>query len=277
MGDRKSKIKPYLDLPRPMVLAHQGASGHAPSNTREAFQLAVQMGSDAFETDIHMTKDGHVVLSHDETVDRLTDARGWIRDKTLAELKEIDFGYKFTLDGGRTFPFRGKGVSIPTLEEVLEEFPGIRVNMDIKQKTPPMEMALVETIKRFRAQERVLVTSFHSVTMNRFRKLGMSHVATSANTRNMVEFICYWRCGMQKFYKPPVDAFQVPVSQYGISVVTPRSVQIAHEHGVKVHVWTINDEDEIRKLLSWGVDGICSDYPDRVVNVMREMGLWDRE
>ncbi|KEO82118.1 glycerophosphodiester phosphodiesterase [Tumebacillus flagellatus] len=275
MPERKSKIKPYLDLHRPMVLAHQGASGHAPSNTREAFQLAVEMGADAFETDVHMTKDGHVVLSHDDTVDRLTNGTGAISAKTLAELKAIDFGYKFSTDGGRTFPFRGKGVTIPTLDEVLTEFPHIRVNMDIKQKTPPMETALVETIKRHRAQDRVLVTSFHTVTMQRFKRLGMNGVATSANTRNMVEFVAYWRCGLHKFYKPPVDAFQVPVSQYGIKVVTPRSVQIAHDHGVKVHVWTINDEAEIAKLLSWGVDGICSDYPDRVVNVMREMGLWD--
>ncbi|PWK07459.1 glycerophosphodiester phosphodiesterase [Tumebacillus permanentifrigoris] len=273
---RLSKTKPYLDLPRPMVLAHQGASGHAPSNTREAFQLAVEMGADAFETDIHMTRDGHVVLSHDETVDRLTDGKGWIRDMTLAELKSIDFGYQFSTDGGRTYPFRGQGVTIPTLDEVLQEFPTIRVNMDIKQKTPPLELALVETIKRHDAQDRVLVTSFHSVTMQRFRRLGLRQVATSANTRNMVEFVAYWRCGMQKFYKPPVDAFQVPVSQYGIPVVTPRSVEIAHGHGVKVHVWTINEERQIRQLLEWGVDGICSDYPDRVVKVLREMELWDR-
>lgn len=271
------KCKPYLDLPRPMVLAHQGASGHAPSNTREAFQLAVEMGADAFETDVHMTRDGHVVLSHDETVDRLTNGTGAIRNMTLAELKRFDFGYKFTLDGGQTFPYRNQGVTIPTLDEVLTDFPTMRVNMDIKQKTPPMEMALAETIKRHRAEDRVLITSFHSVTMKRFRRLGMGRVATSANTRNMVEFVCYWRSGLHKLYKPPVDAFQVPVSQYGIAVVTPRSVQIAHQHGVKVHVWTINEEAEIRRLLSWGVDGICSDYPDRVVKVMREMGLWDRK
>jgi glycerophosphoryl diester phosphodiesterase len=257
-----------------MVLGHQGASGHAPSNTMESFRLAVEMGADALETDIHMTRDGHVVLSHDDTVDRLTDGTGFIKHKTLAELKEIDFGYRFTTDGGQTFPYRGKGVTIPTLDEVLTELPGVRVNMDIKQANPPMEMALVETIRKHKAEDRVLVTSFHSSTMKRFRRLGSSRIATSANTRDMVQFVCYWRSGLHRFYKPSVDAFQVPEGQYGVRVVTPKMVQIAHRHGVKVHVWTINEEPDIRRLLEWGVDGICSDYPDRVVKVMKELGLW---
>ncbi|TCP55529.1 glycerophosphoryl diester phosphodiesterase [Tumebacillus sp. BK434] len=266
-------VKPYLDLPRPMVLAHQGASAYAPSNTLEAFALAVEMGADAFETDVHMTRDGHVVVSHDDTVNRLTDGSGFIKQKTLAELKEIDFGYKFTPDGGKTFPYRGKGVTIPTLEEVLTAFPGMRINMDIKQTTPPMELALVETIKKCRAEDRVLIASFHTSTMKRFRKLASKRIATGANTREMVEFVCYWRSGLHKFYKPPVDAFQVPEQGFGVRVVTPKMLRIAHEHGVKVHVWTINEEADIRRLLEWGVDGICSDYPDRVVKVMQEMGL----
>ena len=237
----------------------------------EAFRLAVQMGADAFETDVHMTRDGHVVLSHDPTVDRLTNASGWIHKMTLAELKEIDFGYRFTTDGGSTHPYRGRGVTIPTLDEVLEEFPQIRVNMDIKQKTPPMEAALVETIRSHRAEDRVLIASFHSVTMQRFRRLATARIATGANTQNMVSFVCYWRSGLHRFYKPPVDAFQVPESQFGIRVVTPKMVEIAHRHGVKVHVWTINEEADIRRLLEWGVDGICSDYPDRVAKVLGEM------
>ncbi|ASS76269.1 hypothetical protein CIG75_15840 [Tumebacillus algifaecis] len=266
-------VKPYLNLPRPMVLAHQGASAYAPSNTMEAFRLAVEMGADAFETDVHMTKDGYVVVSHDDTVDRLTNGTGFIKYKTLAELREIDFGYKFTPDGGQTFPFRGKGVTIPTLEEVLKEFPTMRVNMDIKQTTPPMEAALVETINACQAKDRVLIASFHTSTMKRFRRLASSRIATGANTRDMVEFICYWRTGLHKFYKPPVDAFQVPEQGYGVRVVTPKMIEIAHRHGVKVHVWTINEEADIHRLLKWGVDGICSDYPDRVVKVMQELGM----
>ncbi|MCX7569858.1 glycerophosphodiester phosphodiesterase [Tumebacillus sp. DT12] len=267
------KTKPYLDLPRPMILAHQGASAYAPSNTMAAFQLASEMGADAFETDVHMTRDGHVVVSHDDTVDRLTDGSGLIKNKTLAELREIDAGYRFTLDGGRTYPYRGKGLTIPTLQDVLTAFPTMRINMDIKQASPPMEMALVETIRRCQAEDRVLIASFHAVTMERFRKLASSRIATGANTRDMVEFVFYWKTGLHRFYKPPVDAFQVPEAGYGLRVVTPKMVEIAHRHGVKVHVWTINEEPDIRRLLEWGVDGICSDYPDRVVKVMKEMGL----
>lgn len=267
------KTKPYLDLGHPMLLAHQGASGHAPSNTREAFELAAQMGADAFETDVHMTRDGHVVVSHDPTVDRLTNGAGAIRDMTLSELKRLDFGYRFTTDGGQTFPFRDKGVTIPTLEEVLTDFPSIRVNMDIKQKTPPMERALIETIHRCQAEERVLITSFHHITMKRFRSLSSRPIATSANIREMVKFVSLWRTGMHRLYRPGVDAFQVPESQYGIRVVTPGMIKIAHGVGLKVHVWTVNEEKDIRRLLEWGVDGIVSDFPDRAMKVMRELGL----
>jgi glycerophosphoryl diester phosphodiesterase len=265
--------KPYLDLPRPMVLAHQGASAYAPSNTMAAFQLAYEMGADAFETDVHMTRDGHVVLSHDDTVDRLTNGTGWIKYKTLDELRELDFGYRFTPDGGQTYPYRGQGLTIPTLEEVLITFPTMRVNMDIKQATPPMEMALVETIRRCKAEDRVLIASFHSVTMERFRRIASSRIATGANTRDMIEFVFYWKTGLHRLYKPPVDAFQVPETGYGLRVVTPKMIEIAHSHGVKVHVWTINEESDIRRLLEWGVDGICSDYPDRVIKVMKDMGI----
>jgi glycerophosphoryl diester phosphodiesterase len=268
-------VKPYLDLPRPMVLAHQGASGHAPSNTLEAFRLAVEMGADAIETDVHMTRDGHVVLSHDPDVDRLTNGTGLIKNKTMAELREIDFGYRFTTDGGKTYPYRGRKVTIPTLSEVLEEFPTMRVNCDIKQKSPALEAALCEVIRKHDAHDRVLVTSFHSSTMRRYRQFADPRVATSANTREMVRFFCYWRSGFQRWYKPKVDAFQVPEQQAGIRVVTPEMVRIAHRHGIKVHVWTINREEDIRRLLEWGVDGICSDYPDRVVKVMKEMNLWE--
>jgi len=169
-----TKTKPYLDLPRPMILAHQGASGHAPSNTLEAIGLGIEMGADALETDVHMTRDGYVVISHDDTVDRLTDGTGFIKYKTLAELREFDFGYRFTADGGQTFPYRGKGVTLPTLDDVLERFPTLRVNIDMKQATPPLEMALHETIRKHQAEDRVLVTSFHNVTMKRFRRIASS-------------------------------------------------------------------------------------------------------
>jgi len=268
-----SRIKPYLNLNRPMVLAHQGASGHAPSNTMEAFELAVSMGADAFETDVHLTKDGHVVLSHDPTIDRMSNGQGAIRDCTLSELKEFDFGWSFTPDEGRSFPYRGRGVTLPTLAEVLTRFPAMRVNMDIKQRRPAMEEALWETIRRHKAEERVLVTSFHDETMRRFRAIAPPRIATSANTRNMIKFVLMWRSGLHRRYKPPVDAFQVPESFFGITVVNKEMVKIAHGHGLKVHVWTVNEEEQIRRLLEWGVDGICSDYPDRVVKVMREMKL----
>jgi glycerophosphoryl diester phosphodiesterase len=134
--------KPFLRDAHPVILAHQGASGHAPSNTLEAFELAVKQGADILEVDVHLTSDGVVVVSHDDTIDRLTNGKGRIREMSLTQLRTYDFGHGFTPDEGKTFPYRGKGIAIPTLEEVFQRFPGVRVNIEIKQTHPPVEEKL---------------------------------------------------------------------------------------------------------------------------------------
>ena len=123
---------PFLAGGNPLVMAHRGGQGLWPPNTLFAFERAVEMGADILEMDIHASADGVLIVHHDDTVDRTTNGSGAIRDHTLTELKELDAGYHWSADGGETYPFRGKGMRIPTLEEVLEAFPKTRLNIDIK-------------------------------------------------------------------------------------------------------------------------------------------------
>ncbi|MBY6276723.1 glycerophosphodiester phosphodiesterase [Symbiobacterium thermophilum] len=280
---RALTIRPLPDrpftAPRPVVLAHQGASGHAPSNTMEAFRLALEQGADILELDVHMTRDGVVVVSHDETIDRMSDGTGLIKEMTLAELRRYDFGYRFTPDGGLTYPYRGKGVTIPTLEEVLQAFPEVPVNIEIKQAEPPMEAQLWELIQRYGAEDRVLVASFHGTVAKRWRDLAGDRVATSAPVEHMYLVAAHYLSHLDRLYAPAHDAFQVPVAQKAgpltVRFDTERFLRMAERVNVAVHYWTINDEDEMRRLYQLGAHGIITDYPDRAVKVLRELGLRD--
>ena len=132
-----------------IVFAHRGGGGHWPENTMLAFENAVTLGVDALEIDIHSTADGELVVAHDETVDRLTNGRGLVNNFSLAELKRLDAGYRWSDDGGHTFPFRGQGITIPTLVEVFAAFPDKWINIDIKQTRPSIVAPLVEMVHAF--------------------------------------------------------------------------------------------------------------------------------
>jgi glycerophosphoryl diester phosphodiesterase len=270
-------LKPYLADPRPVILAHQGASAYAPSDTIESFRLGMQQGADIIETDVHMTKDGVLVLAHDETVDRLTNGTGAIEEMTLAELRQLDFGYKFSPDGGQTFPWRGKGVQIPTLEEVFQQFPGVRVNLELKLSSKPMEPAVYELVKQYQMEDKVAIASFHPEPGPRYRALDGGVAVRSASERDMYTFAALWLPGLSFLWQPQVELFQLPVSQkvgpVEIRLDTPRLIKAAHRVGVKVHYWTINDEATMRHLLAIGADGIITDRPDLAQKVMTEMGL----
>ncbi len=269
-------IKPYLADKKPVVLAHQGASGHAPSNTLESFALGMEMGADIIETDVHMTMDGILVVSHDESIDRLTNGTGLIKDMTLAELRKFDFGYDFTPDGGKTFPYRGKGVTIPTLEEVFQKFPGVRVNLEIKQEAPAIEEKLWALVQQYKMEDKVLINSFHSEPTVRWRGVAGDRSSIGADSSDMYAFAAYWLTYLDWLYQPKVDAFQLPTSQklgpVTIHLDSPRLLSRAHKLGIKVHYWTINDEATMRHLIELGADGIITDYPDRAVKVLKEMG-----
>lgn len=266
--------KEYLKK-SPVVMAHQGASGHAPSNTLESFRVALDQGADVLELDVHLTRDNVVVVSHDETIDRMSDGSGYIKQMTLAELRQYDFGYDFTPDGGKTFPYRGQGVTIPTLEDVFKAFPGVPVNIELKQTEPAMEAQVWELVQRYKMEDKVLIVSFPSEPVTRWKGLAGERVATAPPVKHMYGFAALYLLHLDWLYQPRYDAFQVPVSQKAGPITlrfdTERFIHLAHRLGMAVHYWTINDEDEIRRLYELGADAVMTDYPDRAVKVLKEM------
>jgi glycerophosphoryl diester phosphodiesterase len=253
----------------PVNLAHRGASALAPENTIEAFRLAVEAGAGGLELDVHMTSDGHIVVIHDATVDRTTSGTGAVSEMTLDELRRLDAGHNFSPDGGPTRPYRGRGIRAPTLGEVLERFPAVVVNMEIKAGTPGIEETVLGVLRDANALERTLVVSTPHDVVKRFRKVSGGRVSTGASRWEIGIFYISSRFRLERLVRPAYDALQVPLRHRGIPVVTPRFVRAAHARGVRVDAWTINQADEMRRLLDLGVDVIMTDRPGTLAEVLQ--------
>jgi glycerophosphoryl diester phosphodiesterase len=253
---------------RPLVFAHRGGAKIAPENTIFAFTKAVEMGVDAIELDVHGTADGKMVVMHDATVDRTTDGSGAVNTKTLAELKQLNAGYRWSPDGGNTFPFRESKLSIPTLEEVFDAFPQMTFNIEPKQGEPSIIEPLCRTLREHRMTERVIVGSFSQSIIDEFRAT-CPEVATSASPSEVGKFLTMFKAGLSKNYSPVMQALQVPESA-GVQVVSREFIEAAHERNLKVHVWTVNETTDMQRLLEMGVDGIMTDYPDRLLALLKQ-------
>jgi glycerophosphoryl diester phosphodiesterase len=252
----------------PVNVAHRGASTLAPENTIEAFRLAVEAGAGGLELDVHMTRDGHIVVIHDATVDRTTNGSGAVSEMTLDELRRFDAGHNFSPDGGSTRPYRGRGVWVPTLGEVLEEFPGVAVNIEIKAGTPGIEETVLGILRDANALGRALVVSTPHAIVKRFRKISSGHISTGASRWEIGIFYILSRLCLERLVRPAYEALQVPLLHRGILVVTPRFIRAAQARGVRVDVWTINQAEEMRRLLDLGVDVIMTDRPGTLAEVL---------
>ena len=258
--------------PMPRVIAHRGDSRNYPENTLPAFESAVRMGIDVVETDIHLTKDGVLVIWHDPTLERNTDGSGRIEDHTLEELRRFDAGYTFTQDGGRTFPFRGKGVRICTLAEALEHCPEQRFNIDLKTKCPEIVDEFIKVIREHDAVDRVVGASFHLSNLKRLRRLAPDFL-TSVTTAEVVPLLFRQKTHtLPKAFKRKI-IFQIPMAAGPVKVVTPAFVKAMHQRGAVVMVWTINDEETMRRLFEMGVDSVMTDDPALVIKVADEMNI----
>lgn len=266
---KSAEAKAIFEKPqsRPLVFAHRGGGGLFPENTLEAFKYSADMGVDVLELDVHSTSDGKLVVLHDRTIDRTTNGQGNVKDLTLEDLKRLDAGYKFTTDGGQTFPFRGKGITVPTLEEVLSAFPATTFNIEPKQQTPSITKSLCAILREKNATGRVIVGSFRQEVLDEFRA-ECSEVATSASPSEASRFLAYYKTGIAASYAPPMQALQVPENLGYLNVVSKDFVEAAHKLNLKVHVWTINKPEDMQRLLDIGVDGIMTDYPDRLLNLL---------
>jgi glycerophosphoryl diester phosphodiesterase len=273
---------------RVIAFAHQGGSFEGPSSTIAAIEHALAAGANAIELDVHATIDRHLVVCHDETVDRTTNLHGEIARLTLAELNEMDNAYWWisgdVVSPGRAaneYLFRGRAprdrrYAVATLEEVAVAFPGVLLNLDIKRTSPdvePYEALLGEELRRLERTRSVIVASFHDDAIQRFRSFAPD-VATSAATNETATF--YFTSLEGAPVVPPASTFQVPATYGEIDVVTESFVSAAHDAGVAVHVWTINEVDEMARLVDLGVDGIVSDRPTPLAALLKKRGcVWD--
>jgi glycerophosphoryl diester phosphodiesterase len=260
---------------RVLNYAHQGGAAEAPSSTLFALSQAVSVGADALELDVHATADGELVVCHDATVDATTDGSGAISDMTMAEVARLDNGYRFTADDGATFPYRGQGLGVATLRSVLEQFPSVFLNLDIKQTAPdvkPYEEPLAALLREFGRTDDVIVASFNDLATDAFSGFA-PEIPTSAGT---VATAAFWQAVRDGTAVPDTvlrhAALQVPPAVGETVVVSEPFVERAHEAGLAVHVWTIDDADEMRRLLDLAVDGIMTDLPAVLRDVLAERG-----
>ena len=261
----------YLEGPRPRLFAHRGASGTHPENTLEAFAAGLAAGAERLELDVHATADGHVVVLHDAALERTTDGSGPVRERTLAELRALDAGHAFTTADGR-HPWRGRGIRVPTLDELLAAHPGVPLNIEVKQEEPAIEEAVLASLDRHGARAQTLLAAEHASIMTRIRAAAPD-VLTSCSAAEAAEFVFRLRDGQLAGWTTPAIALQVPPRYGDIDIVTPESVAAAHALGLEVHVWTINDAAEMGTLLDLGADAIMTDVPAVAMDVLRRRGL----
>lgn len=257
----------YVDRPEVMVIAHQGGNHLWPDNTLFAFENALELGVDVLEMDLHITSDEVLVIIHDETVDRTTDGNGAVEQMTLDELKALDAAYDWSRDEGTTTPYRGQGIKIPTLEEVFQAFPGQRMTIEIKKSERSMAAPFCAMIRKYNMQDRVLVASFHDERMAEFRA-ECPEVATSSARQETTTFVLLSKVWLGGLFSPAFHSLQVPKESSGITVMTPGFVEAAHARNLKVEPWTINDPEQMELYIGWGVDGIITDRPDLLLEVL---------
>jgi glycerophosphoryl diester phosphodiesterase len=250
---------------RPLVIAHRGGAGLAPENTLPAFEKAVNLGVDVLELDVRGTSDGAIVVFHDASVERTTNGAGRVSEMTLAELKKLDAGHKWSPDGGKTFPHRGNGVAVPTLEEVFRAFPKMKFNIEPKPGTTSIVKPLCGIIGEHGKAESVVVGSFSQTILDEFRR-ECPGIATSASTTEVGKFLTMYKTGLTKSFTPLMQALQIP----DFTGVTRELVEAARERNLKVHVWTVNETADMQRLLEAGVDGIMTDYPDRLLALLKQ-------
>jgi len=251
-------MPPGFSGPKPRLFGHRGAAGLAPENTLVSFRRAWDEGADIFEIDVHATADGEIVVIHDPTLDRTTDGAGPVASLSAAELARVDAGFRFTPDGGRTYPYRGRGVGVPRLVDLMREFPDVPLNIEIKQGMSGIVAEVVALVRRARAP--VVLAAEHDAIMQQIRSVAPD-IPTSLAAGEVAAFIAALQGGECPMLPEGAVALQIPPRFGDVTLVSTVSVAAAHALGAEVHVWTINDPGEVRALVALGCDGIITDFP----------------
>ena len=277
-----SELKPpaiFPQLKKPYIFAHQGGELLAPTNTMAAFAMADSIGGiDFLDIDVHMTRDGHLVGIHDDTVDRTTNGSGRVDSYTLAELQKLDAGYRFRdLQGEHSY--RGKGVKIPALEEVFSAYAAkYYLHFEVKDAYPKdrpsqIEAKLWELIQRYQMEKRVIVASFQQDIVRRFNQLAQGQVVIGAGRSEVTRFVLAQNTYLPFLYRRYSHVLEIPLSSNGINLKKRALIERAHRLGMEVYYWTIDDVPTMKELIELGADGIFTNRPDLLKNVVEELGL----
>lgn len=247
-----------------LPIAHRGGALVGPENTIEAIEVSVAAGAKVVEFDLFETADGVLVLLHDETVDRTTDGVGDVRELTLAEVQALDAGFTFSLDDGATFPFRGQGVAVPTLDAVFDRFPDLYFDVEIKQDDPPIYDHVVETIEAHGLKDQVFIAAFTDSTVQAFRADYPDWITNFGDD----EWNTFVSTELDDDYVPPGQIAQIPYWIYSQAIV-----EKAEKHGIKLHTWTVNSDVNAAAMIDEGVHGIITDDPAMLLGLVAQAGV----
>ena len=261
----------YFDCPCPHIIAHQGSSLDLPPNTLEAFQLALDQGADIIELDIWRSKDGTWVVIHDRNLSRITGVNKDITKLTFEEIQLLDAGYNFS-DSSGNFLYRNKGYKIPSLEQVFKQFNNEKINIEIKTVSKLGLSDLVQMIKKYQMEKKVLVVSFSYNVIKKFRKISNNQIATAASKSDIMRMIYF---GKLPWYKIRFDAFQIPfyskkVERYGLK--NTEWIGKMRSKGMEVHYWTVDNSEDIKKAFSIGAGGVITNKPKIAYDLLVQMG-----
>lgn len=261
--------------PPVLNIAHRGGRGLAPEGTIAAFDNALKLDVDMFEYDTHITKDGQLVVIHDPTVDRTTNGTGKVNEMTLEEIQELDAGYNFVDEKGE-YTYREQGVYIPTIEEMFQRYPNMRHLIEMKDTNDPhlyedVIQELWRLIQVYNMEDQVMVGSFDHAINERFETVTWGQVPIGAGESAVRSFVEKHVPYLNGLAPSAVDSLQLPVEQEGYDLATTNIIQSAKKRNMSIYYWTINDENQMRELIAKGVDGIMTDYPDRLHKVLTEV------
>ncbi len=269
-------LKPFnlfFAADKPRIIGHRGAAGEAPENTLVSFQRAVRDGARFVELDVRGSRDGEVIVMHDATVKRTTNGSGAVSKQDLQDLQALDAGYRFSRDGGKSYPYRGQDIRIPRLTELFDALPETSFIVEIKQARPSIVKRVLEEVRRAGKEQAVLLATEQDPVMREIRQelqaSGLS-IATGFSYGEVAAFMSWLAGGKRDAYTPPGQAFQIPCEYMGMTLVNEQTLGAAHDLGVEMFVWTVNDGAEMARLLGLGADGIITDFPGRLRDLVLE-------
>jgi glycerophosphoryl diester phosphodiesterase len=263
----------FTQTSSPKIIARHGGGGLWPENTIYAFEQAAAIGVDIIQIDVRNSADGGLVLMHDKSVERTTNGIGAVEQLTRAELQSLDAGFNWSDDGGETYPYRGQGITVPTITEAFRALPDMQLSIEIKSmEETTVVHNLCALINEHKASERVLVTSVSQETIQEFRTL-CPDVATATSDKEMIAFLILNLTFLSPIHSPDYQVLRVPYQLYGIRLITPGLLRSAHDRGIAVYISLINGNVNMQDMLETGVDGIISDSPDNIIDALGNNSL----